>query len=139
MVIDLILLNIVFAIGKICGNRRWDNQLKDISPTYDRTKYLARSNTYKTLIRLVAIVHTLSLFSTILLPALRRYCTVKEINIAVAVLSFSFMIDWPIHVLLMLQANRKAKLWAQITKDKKKLTKMERKQIKEEFDNILRR
>lgn len=139
MIIDLILLNIVFAIGKICGNRRWDNQLRGISLTYDRTKYFCRSNTYKTLNRFVAIVHTLSLFNMILLPILQRCCTVQEINITVAVLSFSFIFDWPIHVLLMLKTNRRAKLWAQITKGKKKLTKIERKQIEEEFYNILRR
>lgn len=138
MFIKLLLINVVFALGKIHGNGRWDDQLRGISPTYDRTMYIYRSNTYNSLNKLVAIMHSLSLFCMILFLVLQRYSTAIVINI-VAVLSFSYLLDWPIHVFLMLRANRRAKLWAQITKDKKKLTKKERKRIEEEFDSILRR
>lgn len=139
MLIEMILINVIFAIGKVSGTRRWDAQLKWESSTYERTACNCRSATYQLMSRIIIFFHIGSLISLFAELILRSLGNVSIICSVAGVFSFAYIIDWPIYVFLMFRANRRAKLWGELSNHKKKLTLKERRRVQEEFDKRLKR
>lgn len=147
--IRMLLAIIVSAFFRISKNKRYDDELTGISYTYERPKLGDRSNTYHVLNKLTAITHLTSFVGMLLLEPLYRFCinvnnvvtgyVAYVVFIAVFILSYSFLLDWPLVVFIGFRTNRRAKLWAKLTNNKKKLTNMERHRIQTEFDRIWRK
>lgn len=139
MLIETTILNIIFAIGKVLGIRRWDEELKWESSTYERTACNCRSDTYQLMSKIIIFVHIGSLIGLFAELILRSLGNTSIICSVAGMLSIAFMFDMPVHVALMLRANRRAKLWDELSNHKKKLTLKERRRVQEEFDKRLKR
>lgn len=135
----LIVTNIWFAVAKIVGNRKWDRQLKWKFPTYERTACNCHSDTYQLMSKMIIIVHIGSLISLFLEFVLHNLGNTSLICSVAGVFSFAYMFDTPVHVFLIYRANKRAKLWDELSNHKKKLTLKERRRVQEEFDKRLKR
>lgn len=124
-------------VVKLMQNRTGDDELEGISQTYERPANAPRwSNPYRKLNQLTIATHAVSLISTVVLFFAEEYC-VHVINTILFLLSWLFLLDLPVRLFLMIRAHRRAKIWAMITNNKKRLTRKERREAEEELKRLL--
>ena len=134
--VTLLFTNCWTLVVKLMANRSGDDELKGIAYTYERPANARWSNPYRKINQLIIAAHAVSLISVIVLFFAGEYC-MHEIYMILVLLSYLFLLDFPVRLFLMIRAHRRAKIWAKITNNKKRLTRKERREAEEELKRLL--